>query len=383
MDLFDENTGEHIATVGNPDYSVLSGSQVDVDLTQGVSRQLSLDLLDVGKAEWFDPSNPAEHRALFPKRFLRVSYVVWVDDLSDWVMHPVFTGPISRVSRDQDVLHIEGQGKEALMQLPVNVSRIWKLFDRAMARERGDHIPITRFLRRAAEAAGETKIDIPQREHPTIRRDTFHMKRQNLLEKGLWPVLQKLARVLESELIYTGEGHLTLRPLRGRKPSYIFRDGENGTVINEPQTDWDLADFRNVIEIYGKDNSDAKHSSLLATWRLRHGGLDAHSLKRETTDDAFPLELIERVDTDAVFKFSRRTKRSARRLAHKLGDRAAHGALSVSFDALPVPTLEPGDLLGIETEDLGRDHFVLKQFSFPLTPGSMSVGYTRRVKARR
>jgi hypothetical protein len=58
-------------------------------------------------------------------------------------------------------------------------------------------------------------------------------------------------------------------------------------------------------------------------------------------------------------------------------------SVSVSFECLPVPFLEEGDMVAIQTPDY-RLSFRLVQYTIPLAAAdSMSVGFLKRVKPKK
>lgn len=91
-----------------------------------------------------------------------------------------------------------------------------------------------------------------------------------------------------------------------------------------------------------------------------------------------PHYLVEQIERDHV-----RTKKDAERVAQSVLDDMLMEGVQVSFDALPIPTLEPLDKVRIATDSTSMT-FVLRQFSLPLThAGIMSVGTNRRVTPAR
>lgn len=85
----------------------------DADGEIGMSRTCQMQFLDPGRSLAFDSGSPAAG-ALYLDRMVRVIYSVRCPGF--WVDVPVFTGPVTKVDRTDDVVSVEAQSKEAFGQ---------------------------------------------------------------------------------------------------------------------------------------------------------------------------------------------------------------------------------------------------------------------------
>src|SRR5690606_25687321 len=79
--------------------ALLVDGQVTVDGYTEITLALSLTFLDPNHSLNFDTDSP-DSGALYADRMLRVSYGVHVEELGRYVYAPVFTGPVTGLSRD-------------------------------------------------------------------------------------------------------------------------------------------------------------------------------------------------------------------------------------------------------------------------------------------
>jgi hypothetical protein len=231
------------------------------------------------------------------------------------------------------------------------------------------------IIKAIARRQGESRLRVP-RTNRKLRED---MKLFDLAtpDKGPWHLMQKLAG--DKQLFYTAAGWLVMRKRRHNNPSYRFSDGPKGNVLTKPRIEWDLTTYRNTLELRAfekKTKKQKENPALRVRVQLpRHHPLSSHTLGRH----GVPRELLEVVETEHVYAKRSRAKADATKLLRR---RDAE-SLAVEFDTLPVPHLEPGDLVEVDIEGEGRRVFTMKTWSIPLVPASMSVGYNRKITPRR
>jgi hypothetical protein len=108
----------------------------------------------------------------------------------------------------------------------------------------------------------------------------------------------------------------------------------------------------------------AERSHPLSPWRLG----------RVVNGEVVPRYIPEFITDDTV-----RSNKEAKALAQRVLNDRLRQAVSVSFDTMVVPHIEPGDMMRVLYGDFDA-RARLWQFGFSLTTdGSMSVGYHRRV----
>ena len=226
--------------------------------------------------------------------------------------------------------------------------------------------PKTRVLTDILDGAGETRLDIPQRKDKTIEPVTIASREQP------WNRLQGMARALGSvRLWYDAHGTCRLTNLRSQ-PVYTFRRGDGGNILSDPTLDVDLDNLRNIVVVTGGVPAGAKgRIQKVAQPEARHP-FHAKNLGRngkgryireDITDDAITSnEVAQNLANDKLWEHLQAT-------------------ISVEFESLVIPHLEPWDVIRVEAGEWTWETQVGK-FSIPLTTdGTMSVGknFTTRI----
>jgi hypothetical protein len=351
----------------------LEDGQVNIDADGEITRNLTLSFLDRKGAVDFDSDSPADG-ALYLNRMLRVIYSVYVDALTEWVDVPIFTGPVTKVDRAGQYVNVECQGKE-ILSLGGERGAAWEPLTVKKGVAKVD--AIRRIMR---ERGGEHRFDLPDLVEKLPKRVSLGR------ESSAWEAAQKIAESIGEggrHLFYDGRGELRLRRFPGN-PVFTFRDGPGGMVLTDPQVAFSTDGVRNAVWIKGgtpksKKDDDEETPKKEKERGVRHleAAPRAHPLSpwRLGRDD-HPRYLLEVVENDKI-----RSKKAARELADRLLKKRLRSVVDVTFDALPLPTIEPED--EIRVEPLGQV-VRLNQASLPLKhDGVMSVGYLRRVSNRR
>ncbi|WP_166139616.1 hypothetical protein [Nocardioides ochotonae] len=339
---------------------VLIDGQVTVDRDADVTRTASLTLLDPTHALSFDTDSP-DDGALYADRMIQVIYGVYVEALGRWVDVPVFLGPVTKLDRARDVVTVEAQGKETLA-----AGAIWRTLKLTRGTRSSDAIRTLMINR-----AGEGRVSVAKGRGPKLP------KARNLDRTlSIWETAQSFARGMGEQLFYTGDGTLTLRK-RPENVVYTFTDGDGGDVLSDVQVSYELTDLKNTIQVLGKKpegkgkqrvraQATAPRDHPLSPWRLGRTGA--------------PKYLPETIEDTSI----RTRKDAAERARATLSARLAE-TVTVAFDSLPIPHLEPGDKVRVKTGDFTTT-FYLRQFTIPLTPSGdpvMSVGYFKKTTPNR
>lgn len=342
--------------------SRLLDGEVVVDNSAEVTRSLTLSLLDPNHTLNFDTDSP-DDGALFADRMIQVVYSVRVDDLGDRVNVPVFTGPVTKLDRKGDVVDVEAQGKEALA-----MGAMW----RPLTLKKGMR-KVTAIRTILEDRAGESRfdfLDLPNDHNPGLPKSRSYDRWTTP-----WQAAQRLARSLDLQLFYDGRGVATLRHLP-RKPIYTFNTGTGGEILSDVAISNTMDDVVNTVVVVGGKPKGAKENvgavavadkaHPLSPWRLGRNGVARH--------------LVYRVQ-DTSIRTHARAKAKADRILH---DRLL-STVDVTLDVLPIPHLEPGDMVRVAADDIDV-HFRLKQFTIPLGASGdpvMSVGYHKKTTANR
>ncbi len=350
----------------------LVDGQVNIDADGEVTRSATVTFLDRRRSYDFDSDSPA-NGALYANRLLRIRYGVRVPALGDWVDVPLFTGPVTKLDRAGDEVTVEAQGKEILAQgagwAPMRIKKGTPKTD-----------AITRIMR---ERGGEHRFDFPDLGSRLPKG--ISLGRQSVP----WDVAQKIARSMNRQLYYDGRGVCKLR----RFPAnvvFTFNDGTNGEIVTPPQVSFSMDDVRNAVWVKGgtpKRKKSDKDTPQDGDKKQKERGV-AHF---ETAPRSHPLSpwrlgrwdtpryLLEVIENDAI-----RSEKEARETAQRVLRKRLRQLVDVTFDSLPIPHLEPEDLIAVNADGLGMV-VRLGQCSIPLKHDQvMSVGYlAKRSVSRR
>lgn len=332
---------------------VLEGT-VDVDSETDTNRHLSLTFVDQNNRISFSKEQVFDG-ALYADNFIKVFYDVWVATLSKWVSVPVFTGPVIAYSRTGPEVTVEAVSKESLLIPPIRTHR----------REINSNLVRT-IIRQSLHDAGERQFNFDAGLTARVAKK-FHLAVPK--DKGLWPMLKRLAKNHNYELFYNADGEVVLRKQRKTTHNILFHDEQGGNVLSIPTVTYDLSEVRNRVLIF-QENSDTNKQSLIYRRSLPpHHPMSPQSLARHGSPRVIPEEFTyDKKVRFAVAKEKGDTLLRLRSLA----------SVEANFTSLPVPYAEVGDIARLKTEDVAVT-FQLKKFSLPLTSGDeMSIGFHRR-----
>jgi hypothetical protein len=279
------------------------------------------------------------------------------DPTLGWVDIPVFTGPVSKMDRTDDVVSLEAQGKEALA-----MGAGWT----PMTFKRGyNKVEVIEEVMR--KRAGETKFSLVER-NARLPRD-LSLGRMSVP----WQVARSVARSMDLQLFYDGRGTLRLRKIPA-KPSFLINSGDGGVITSDPQIAYTSENLVNLVWVKGGVPKGGRQA--VSHWRAapRSHPLSPQRLGR----NGVPRYLVEVIDNDSI-----RTLKEAKALAATRLESRLLQHVDVAVDTLPLPHLEPMDMLRVSTSEFAMS-FRLRQASIPLTSaGQMSLGYLKRVSINR
>ena len=335
----------------------LIDGQVTVDASGDISRGASVDLFDPGHALHLDSKSP-DAGAVFADRMLAIRHSIINPQGTLRYTVPLFTGPITKLSRSDAVVSIEALGKETLSLARVRNQKTYKA-----------GLYTVDVIRSILAAQGESKFSIPDGTAKITR---------NVSVGGAdflpWTVAKKLATALDYHLYYNGMGIATLRKLPS-SPAYTFRSRES--IKTPPEAGFDIDGMINQVEIFGRQpdppqpgQTQQKRPYALVTADRNHP-LSPWSLAR----NGVPRFLPEVYEEDNIL-----TDSAAKVLAtSRLNSRIAE-SVDVKFNSLVIPHLEEMDIVRVSTEEFASN-FRLQKFAIPLTAaGEMSVGYVKKVR---
>lgn len=330
----------------------VTGGQVDVDSSQDTERSCSVEIEDPRNSLNLVSSSPTD-APIYANLFIRIWYCVKVPGL-DWVRIPVFTGPITDASMDNGTVTITGQGKESL--LLAGTSRTYSY---------GTDWKRTDVISNVLSLNGEA-----------FRRVTpWSARLASQLSIGAddapWPVLKTIARGLVSDssnypwLGYNGLGYAVLQS--HSKTVKWFFTADSGSLVGNPVLKQDMSDVANFVVV-----TDSNNATLATARAAKSNPLSAESLAR----NGVPRLIRDVVQMDGS------DKAAATTLAKSTLQSKLDSAISVSFDCLPVPMLEPRDVVNVNP-GVWSWNMQVNKFTLPLTGEAMSIGRNNTVMPSR
>lgn len=348
--------GAVLSTVSN---QLLDG-QVNVDSEAEVSRSATVTFLDPSHTLNFDTDSP-DSGAIYADRMIRIQYGVHVEALERYVYTTVFTGPVTGLSRDGATVTVEAQGKETLARgaiwTPMNLRKGMAVVDAIRA------LLSTR--------TGETRFSIPDFRNTNGKRLTLPKARALDRYSEGWATALSLARSIDKQIYYNGAGVLVMRNYPGAV-AYTFRPGAGGSIVSTPSITYRLDDLKNTVAVKGQPPNGKKGAVSASVFAPKSHPLSPARMGRTGA----PRYLVERIEDQSIRSHADAAKLAERILATKLRE-----AVEVSFDSLPIPHLDPGDLVRIQTPEFTLN-FRLVKFAIPLAPTgdpAMPVGYLKRL----
>jgi hypothetical protein len=344
------------ASLSDESWRLIDG-QVDIDYTATVTRSCAVSLLDPNRSMAFDSASPVGG-ALYLDRMIQIVYSVRTS--VGWVEVPLFTGPVTKLSRSDDIVNVECQGKEVLA-----MGQVWNPRTYPKGWRKVDVIQSILQTR-----AGETKFTFP--DVSSKLPVDYAVGRMNTP----WGVAQHLASGMSLQLFYDGRGVCRLRPLP-QTSVYHFRSGDNQAVLSTPQLTYTIDDLKNTVWVRGATSTATSGNfgtikiGAVANAPAGHP-LSASRLGR----NGVPRYLVEEYENASIT-----TKSEAQRFADSILNQRLLESVDVAFDSVPIPHLEPGDVCWLITDEYSSA-FRFTRGSIPLVASDesrMSVGYLAKV----
>lgn len=332
----------------------LLGGQVNIDVTSGDStRQAQLELLDPMHRLKLDPWAPQDG-SLFMNRMVRVWYHVMPPDRSRRYSIPIFTGPITKASRNGAILSVECLGKEVLSKGNIWVSKTF-----------ADGSQIDNAIRYMLnEVAGEAFYDVTESKKKLQNKVTLTK------ERTVWEVITRLSGMMGHISYYNGMGEFVSRPMGGQ---VLYTFGEKKDILSTPAIGYNLDGLINSARVKGhKKGKKQAQGSYVAP---QTHPLSPYALGRNNKAGDRIRRYHPAFEDDSSLKSNAACDARAKEIVLQ----SLEQAVDVAFDSLPVVMLEENDLCKIKTDEYVAN-FRLKKLSIPLTAdGRSSVGYLKNV----
>jgi hypothetical protein len=309
---------------------------------------LSMKLLDPGFSLGFESGSPSD-AAIYLNRMVEVVRYDYCPSLAKWVACPMFLGPVSNLERNDDVVTIAAQSKEALAANPADLAVTYP----AMA--------FTSMIADLLIRTGETAAYIGFPGLSTMTGGTLTTVRESRpFAKAYW-----LAMGLGVRLFYDARG--VARFTGGTTPVFKF-DGTN--LLEFPNRGYGTDQVVNTVRvIVGDGAGDVPKYDVVARLPASHPN-SASALGRNGVARA---NLVTITDDNIATLGDAQV-----RATHELAVRQ-NTVTGTQFTALCVPPLELGDYISIVLDGKIAIERV-SAFSKPLrVDGVMSVGQTQWV----
>lgn len=334
----------------------LIDGQVTINAAADTStRSLTLSLFDPFATLGFDTGNPGDG-ILYADRMIRIYYEVLVPELdrtNKWVSVPVFTGPVVKLSREENILSIDCSGKETLAGL------VWQTYTIKAGTNKTSAIKLI-----MAKAGENFYGDLGTSDS---KMKSTHVATQ---ETVMWSQAEDFAQSMSRFLYYDGRGYLNMKAFPTTSV-FTMRNGEGGALVNEPQLSYDPDLLKNAVKITGKTPQKGKAPSGYATAPSSHP-LSPYNLGRKVNGVLVPRYIPEIIQSDSYSSNAACIKAAKSSLNERLDE-----SIEITFDSVTIPHIEMNDQLTVVTNSMSMQ-FRLRNYSIPLNnTGVMQIGYTK------
>jgi hypothetical protein len=364
--------------------------QVDMNVdAERATRKLTASFFDIEREIGLDSGEDADAGLFFFDRLVRIIYGVYVPELTNrteeerWVDVPVFTGPITSYQRTGGVLTIEASDKESL------AGTVWK----TLTIRKGTNKTLA--IKAILKAAGENYFGDLYQTTGRLTKDLVlapapipNSKQSGSVEPAVyWTVAEKLAAGVSLRLYVDGAGYVQLKPLNATTPVYTFNDAKTfedlsflqGEVLSSPQVTFSPESIVNIVRVSGKipEATSSSRTTVAPTYTaVTPSGHPFHPnyLGRRVGGALVPAYYPEFIQDDSYTTVADCKTAAQRILTSRIKE-----SISVSFECLPVPHLDPNDFCALRTvEPSIATSFRINSFTLPLNPNEpMTVGYNR------
>lgn len=343
-----DTTHNYIADVS----SMLVDGQVTFDAGATDSdRSLDLTLLDPLKSVQLDPQSPSPV-SLYVANMISIMYSVRNPATGVQYNIPVFCGPVNKVDRNGIFLNVKCLGKEVLSS-----DTMW------YGRGHAPGNKITDIIRVMLQESGETKMDIPDLANTV---GYVYFDRNTDVAKSTWGACKWLASLIGYQLYYDGRGVAVMKPYESF-PVMTFNDRN---IKTKPQYGYDLQKLSNCVLVIGGEQGPGQPRI-----EYRLVAPDTHPLSpRNVGRNGQPRYINPIVIDDSNITSIYQAQQVAQ---NELND-ALLMTINAAFDTLPIPILEPNDVVTINYDGFGLNTRVSKWTLPLLCGGSGTIGYLRK-----
>lgn len=346
---------DHVKPKNNNISDRLITGQVNFDANADVTRTAEITLLDPSAQLNFNPDNP-EDGALFLTTMIQVTYSVGTPMRDKWYDIPLFTGPITGMTRDDSEVTINCAGKEIL-----GFSNYWKT---KTYKKNNRLTKIIDFI--VVGIMGEAAKRVK-----TLSSKKKNHKPVSITRESVpWKIAKQLADMLGMILFFDGLGILHLRR-KSKKNAWVFNESN---MVTWPKFTYDPSTVINSVVVEGKKPKGSKRKKRGTAVAPRSHPLSPAKLGRNGKGRYF---------TKFISDGSLKTDAACRKRARKELDRYLKESVNIEFEALPFPLMEERDGFQVRTSIANVNGTAL-QWAIPLdADGNASMGVIRKVSFRK
>lgn len=294
---------------------LLDGS-VDIDANGSITRSAKLEMLDLDNSLYFSMYDPASGSHYY-KQMVRVWYGVGaLGPDPDWMYIPVFTGPVTSLSRDGAMVSMSAMGKEVLAQ-----DGVWTPWQWPTGWGKRDVI-----VNGLALHVGEMWYDTD------AVGGVLGAPLAVAAGDDLWAKFWNLADGMGCQLFYNGWGNLRLRT-RPLNPIFTFTDE---WITEKPEITYDSDNLVNAVRVEGGVPQGFVNSYVVSVAAPPSHPLSPVALGRA----GVPRFLPEFISDDSLLTQDEVISTAQNTLADRLLSN-----ISANFTSFTVPFLEEGDVV--------------------------------------
>lgn len=333
------------------DYHGILDGQVTMDTSTDVTTTANLSLLDPSMSIGWEPDSPRGYPHL--RRMIQIIDSRYIDALSAWIDCPVFTGPVMDFDRDGATVSISADSKARLAMGNFAQNHTWA------AKRKVVDVITDMLVNWAGEAPA--RIHLPSIKATIPEKLTVHHSDR------IWDHVVRLVHSVGMVCFYDGAGHF-----RMRSPSNSPALTIDSSILCSPiRVDRQAPDIKNRWIVRGP-RPRAHKKRVVVDLRLptKHPW-SAQNLGR----NGVPRWLIDEIQPGHV-----KNTAAAEKIAKQARDDVLRGSQQVSADMLPLPDVEPYDLVRLTDPLIGTYLARANQYTFPLgTGGPATFGAVKRV----
>lgn len=333
------------------EYHGLLDGQVTTDTSTDVLTNCNITLLDPSMSIGWEPDSPKDFPHL--RRMIQIVDDRYILALGAWISCPVFTGPVMDFDRDGATVSISADSKVRLAMGNFGSNHTW------FAKRKVVDVISDMLVNWAGESPA--RIHLPSIKATIPEKLTVHQS------DTIWEHVLKLVHSVGMVCFYDAAGHFRMR----HPSSSVSLTVDRSSLCSPVRVDRQAPDIKNRWIVRGPKPKGHKKQIVVDLRLPTKHAWSAQNLGR----NGKPRWLQEIIQPGHV-----KTTAAAMRIAVNHRDDALRATQQVSADMLPMPQVEPYDLIRLVDPLIGTYLVRANQYTFPLgTGGPATIGAVKRV----